>query len=183
MGNEAVLCRVHPRLGPWTARSLLPLSAGSPAAVKCGRSSSPTFTPWVSKTATPNEHHQARLPACLPRRELLGPCMSPGFHLPDGETSLKGTRDWPHAPPHRLGAAGVYFLTARSMGGRHLLADDGMKDWFQKRLFQLAGEFGWKLEAWAILSNHYHLIAHSPKVGGGPWLQWCESSTVWRPRK
>ena len=43
-----------------------------------------------------------------------------------------------------------------------------MKDWFQKTLFALAKEFGWTLEAWAILSNHYHLIGHSPKgpVGG-----------------
>ena len=42
-----------------------------------------------------------------------------------------------------------------------------MKDWFQDKLFALASEFGWRLEAWAILSNHYHFVAHSPDVGGG----------------
>ena len=86
--------------------------------------------------------------------------------LPDDETSLKGTRDWPHAPPHRLGASGVYFLTARCAGELPLLADDGMKDWFQDTLLGLARETGWRLEAWAILANHYHLVGHSPAGSG-----------------
>jgi putative transposase len=90
----------------------------------------------------------------------MNPTMNP---LPDEEKCAKGTQDWPHAPPHRLSEGGVYFLTARSAEGRHLFADDAMKDWFQETLFTLAAEFGWKLEAWAILSNHYHLIGHSPK--------------------
>jgi putative transposase len=25
-----------------------------------------------------------------------------------------------------------------------------------------AQEFGWQLEAWAVFSNHYHFVAHSP---------------------
>ena len=76
-----------------------------------------------------------------------------------------GTRDWPHAPPHRLQSAGVYFLTARARERRMLLADASMKDWFQDNLLALADEFAWRLEAWAVLSNHYHFIGHSP--GGG----------------
>ena len=75
----------------------------------------------------------------------------------------KGTRDWPHAPPHRLGRAGVYFLTARAADGCHLLAEDSMKDWFQDTFFSIAADSDWKLEAWAVLSNHYHFIAHIPK--------------------
>ena len=82
--------------------------------------------------------------------------------LPTDEDSAKGTKDWPHAPPHRLTTSGIYFLTARASQQRHLLASDEMKDWFQDQLFSLCIEFGWKLEAWAVLSNHYHFIAHSP---------------------
>ncbi len=85
--------------------------------------------------------------------------------LPTETDSAKGTRDWPHAPPHRLESAGVYFLTARTAEARHLLADDSMKDWFQETLFTVVEQFGWQLEAWAILSNHYHLIAHSHPDG------------------
>jgi putative transposase len=29
-------------------------------------------------------------------------------------------------------------------------------------LLALSQEFGWRLEAWAIFSNHYHFVAHSP---------------------
>lgn len=83
--------------------------------------------------------------------------------LPSNEDSLKGTKDWPHATPHRLAQSGVYFLTDRTRNLAHLLAEDSMKDWFQDKLRGLAAEFGWNLEAWAILSNHYHWVAHSPE--------------------
>ena len=87
--------------------------------------------------------------------------------LPTTEQIAKGTRDWPHAPPHRLSQSGVYFLTARCAHRRHLLVDDAMKDWFQDSLFRFVDEFGWTLEAWAILANHYHLIGHSPNGPDG----------------
>ena len=66
-----------------------------------------------------------------------------------------------------MSQGGVYFLTARSAEGRHLLSDDARKDWFQATLFAVAKEYDWTLEAWAILSNHYHLIAHSPEHSDG----------------
>ena len=87
--------------------------------------------------------------------------------LPDDDTSIKGTRDWPHAPPHRLAAAGVYFVTARARDGKHLLDTPEKRDGFQATLFMLAAQYGWTLEAWAILSNHYHLVAHSPASSHG----------------
>jgi putative transposase len=88
--------------------------------------------------------------------------MSEELALPDDQTSQVGTRDWPHAPPHRLESAGVYFLTARTYAQIHHLHSPERRDWFQETLFGLAKDYGWKLEAWAILSNHYHLIGHSP---------------------
>ena len=29
-------------------------------------------------------------------------------------------------------------------------------------LLTVAHDFGWQLEAWAVFSNHYHFVAHSP---------------------
>jgi putative transposase len=29
-------------------------------------------------------------------------------------------------------------------------------------LLTVAQDFGWQLEAWAVFSNHYHFVAHSP---------------------
>jgi putative transposase len=59
--------------------------------------------------------------------------------------------------------AGIYFVTARTAGQRHLFHSPDRRDWFLKQLFHLTEESGWKLEAWAVLSNHYHFVAHSPE--------------------
>lgn len=83
--------------------------------------------------------------------------------LPSDEESLAGTLNWPHAPPHELAEAGVYFVTARTRENQHLLSDDSIKDWFEAKLLELAAGFGWRMEAWCVLSNHYHFVAHSPK--------------------
>ena len=97
---------------------------------------------------------------------------------------MAGTRDWPHAPPHRLKEAGVYFVTARAKAQRHLLSTPALRDWFVETLFNLAQRYGWTLEAWAILSNHYHLVAHSPPLQQGSaktlsaFLQHLHSSTT-----
>lgn len=37
------------------------------------------------------------------------------------------------------------------------------RDFFLNALFERAAEFGWQLQAWAILPNHYHFIALSPE--------------------
>jgi len=94
--------------------------------------------------------------------------------LPNDEESAKGSRSWPHAPPHQLTEAGVYFVTARAYDRKHWLHTPERRDWFQQMLFDLTTEKGWKLEAWAVLSNHYHLVAHSPSGSAeslGPMLQ------------
>lgn len=85
--------------------------------------------------------------------------------LPDDAASQAGTRDWPHAPPHRLKEAGVFFVTARAAHQHNLLSTAELRDWFQDSLFALAQHYGWTLEAWAILSNLYHFVAHSPPSG------------------
>jgi putative transposase len=34
-------------------------------------------------------------------------------------------------------------------------------------LLRVADESGWRLEAWAVFSNHYHFVGHSPEVACG----------------
>ena len=85
--------------------------------------------------------------------------------LPSDDDARNGSRDWPHAPPHRLADAGVYFVTARCAQQRHLLGTPERRDWFLLTLFALSEKYGWRLEAWAVLSNHYHLVAESPADG------------------
>lgn len=103
--------------------------------------------------------------------------------LPTDQESIAGTCDWPHAPPHRLTASGVYFVTARTSRAEHLLHTPERRDWFQILLLDGFAEEGWQLEAWAVLSNHYHIVAHSPKGNAeslGPLLQKLHSLTTKR---
>ncbi len=77
------------------------------------------------------------------------------------EPPLPAKRDWPHAPPHRLAESGIYFVTARTLDQVPYFEADDRKEFVHASLFSLARRYGWTLEAWAILSNHYHFVAHS----------------------
>jgi len=69
---------------------------------------------------------------------------------------------WPHAPPHCLSKAGTYFVTAGTYLRQHHFRGEERLRVFHRGLLTVCDEFGWQPEAWAVFSNHYHLIAHSP---------------------
>ncbi len=71
--------------------------------------------------------------------------------------------DWPHAPVHRLDDAGTYMVTAGTYLKKHHLCAAERLDLVQDTLFATAREFLWDLQAWAIMSNHYHFVAISPQ--------------------
>ena len=71
---------------------------------------------------------------------------------------------WPHAPVHRLGEAGTYMITAGTYLKEHLFRSPLKLSFLQDRLLQFSAEAGWRLEAWAVFSNHYHFIAQSPAL-------------------
>jgi putative transposase len=78
------------------------------------------------------------------------------------DTRQNNACEWPHAPPHRLSRAGVYFVTARCLDQRHHFSTPERRDFLHEKLHELAAHYGWRLEAWAVLSNHHHFVAHSP---------------------
>jgi len=69
--------------------------------------------------------------------------------------------DWPHAPVHRLDSDGIYIVTAATLHKEHLFADACRLTSLQHLLLSLAKEYQWRLEAWAVFTNHYHFIARS----------------------
>ena len=78
------------------------------------------------------------------------------------ETGGHERPDWPHAPPHRLESSGVYFVTARTLNRIEYFHSADRRSFVCESLFTLAFRYNWRLEAWAVLSNHYHLVALSP---------------------
>ena len=70
---------------------------------------------------------------------------------------------WPHAPVHRLGEAGTYFLTGATYRKEHFFRGRERLEVLHRGLLTVARDFGWTLEAWAVFSNHYHFVGHSPR--------------------
>lgn len=84
------------------------------------------------------------------------------FKLPPVQTvDLKSqlpSKEWPHAPVHRLAENAVYFVTASTLHKQHLFDTPAKRDLLERLLLALAKEYGWQLEAWAIFANHYHIV-------------------------
>jgi putative transposase len=69
---------------------------------------------------------------------------------------------WPHAPTHRLAERGTYFVTASTYLQAHHFRGAKRLKVLHRGLLTVANKFDWQLEAWAVFSNHYHFVAHSP---------------------
>lgn len=67
--------------------------------------------------------------------------------------------DWPHAPIHRFGEAGIYFVTGATLHHQHFFQTPRALDTLQEMLFENAREHGVALQAWSFFPNHYHLVA------------------------
>ena len=70
--------------------------------------------------------------------------------------------DWPHAPAHRLGEAGAYIVTAGTYRKQHFFNEPQRLALLHNSLLAIAREYEWRLQAWAVFSNHYHFVALSP---------------------
>ena len=82
-------------------------------------------------------------------------------------TSPPNKTSWPHAPLHELSARGTYFLTAGTYLKEHHFKGSTRLEVLHRGLLQVARDFDWQLEAWAVFSNHYHFVAHSPREDNG----------------
>ena len=70
---------------------------------------------------------------------------------------------WPHAPTHQLSTKGTYFVTASTYLKAHHFRGAERLRVLERGLLTVARDFGWLFEAWAVFSNHYHFVAHSPE--------------------
>ncbi len=69
---------------------------------------------------------------------------------------------WPHAPTHRLGSAGTFFVSASTYLKQHHFRERLRLSVLHRGLLTVASDFGRALQAWAVFSNHYHFVGHCP---------------------
>jgi REP element-mobilizing transposase RayT len=62
-------------------------------------------------------------------------------------------------------ADAVYHVTSRGIEGRRICADDGDRDRWLDILGRASERFGWKVLAFCLLDNHFHLFLRTPEAG------------------
>jgi putative transposase len=74
----------------------------------------------------------------------------------------------------------AYFITAGTYRKNRLLNTPERLSLVMSALFDQAEAFGWELQAWAVMSNHYHLVAHAPEDAASlkPMIQAVHSITA-----
>ena len=71
-------------------------------------------------------------------------------------------KSWHHRPAHVFEPNAMYFVTAGTFHRQHYFHHPAKLQLVQNVLFEVADSYEWKLQAWALFSNHYHLVAQSP---------------------
>ncbi len=70
---------------------------------------------------------------------------------------------WHHGPPHCFATGYVYFISAGTLHKEHLFSSVERREYLQERLLSTLAHSGWLVQAWAVLSNHYHFVAEVPQ--------------------
>lgn len=66
----------------------------------------------------------------------------------------------------------IWHLTARGNEQRDIFRDDVDRERFLVMLGQTVLRFGWKVQAWVLMSNHYHLVVQTPQPNVSRGMHW-----------
>ncbi|MBK1829075.1 transposase [Haloferula rosea] len=91
------------------------------------------------------------------------------------------------ARPLRYEASGaIYHVMARGEGGKDVFEDEVDRTVWLKRLEEVCGSYGWRVHAWVMMGNHFHLLLETPEanlVAGMKWFMGVFSQGWNRRRK
>ncbi|BCX48085.1 hypothetical protein HAHE_19930 [Haloferula helveola] len=91
------------------------------------------------------------------------------------------------ARPLRYEAAGaVYHVMARGDGGKDVFETDSDRHDWRSRIEEAWGRFGWRVHAYVLMGNHFHLLLETPEpnlVKGMKWMMGAYSQAWNRRRK
>jgi putative transposase len=77
----------------------------------------------------------------------------------------------------RLEFAGAcYHVLNRGNYRRDLFAGKGAAESFESCLFEAAVRFGWKLHAYVIMRNHFHLAVETPEPNLSDGMRWLQAT-------
>jgi putative transposase len=73
-------------------------------------------------------------------------------------------------------AGAVYHIINRGNYRRSIFGTAGAARAFEACLFELCQELGWRLHAYVVMRNHFHLAAETPQPNLSKGMQWMEST-------
>jgi putative transposase len=79
-----------------------------------------------------------------------------------GGAEVNWTR-WIQSPAHYFVPQAMYIVTAGTYLKWRYFAVPGRLTMVLTTLFEQTERFGWSLQAWAVLPNHYHFVAQAPE--------------------
>jgi|TARA_B100000315_G_scaffold28113_1_gene23928 putative transposase len=75
-------------------------------------------------------------------------------------------KEYKHNPPHLFSPKAKYFITGATYQKKHWLKTNEAKQRLLKSIQIGFKQYGWILEDWVILNNHYHLMSNAPANSG-----------------
>lgn len=66
----------------------------------------------------------------------------------------------------------IWHVTSRGNERRDIYRDDHDRRFFLSLLARVVRERRWRLHAWVLMSNHYHLLLETPEIGLSRGMQW-----------
>lgn len=72
-------------------------------------------------------------------------------------------KKYKHNPPHLFKPNAKYFITGATYKKKHYLKSSQAKAKSIEYMFKSFEHFGWKIEDWILLNNHYHIMADAPE--------------------
>ena len=66
----------------------------------------------------------------------------------------------------------IYHVMARGDGGRTVFETEDDRKSFVFRLGQVCGSHGWRVHAWVLMDNHFHLLLETPQANLVTGMQW-----------
>jgi putative transposase len=68
-----------------------------------------------------------------------------------------------HTPPHWFVSNAIYMVTGATLHKVPVLDSDIKKSHFIETFFTRADALNWIVDAWSVMPNHYHFVAHAPE--------------------
>ncbi|MBC7368266.1 MAG: transposase [Undibacterium sp.] len=71
---------------------------------------------------------------------------------------------------------GIYHVLNRGNYRADIFKLDGTKEAFLKCLGETCAKTGWRVQAWCLMSNHYHLAVETPRANLVEGMQWFQGT-------